>query len=49
MGSDAFSKLERELLAHFSRDVATEPHTVSYEVVANFTVEAGKKNTLTVP
>jgi len=30
-------------------DVATEPRTASYEVVANFTVEAGKTNTLTVP
>ena len=49
MGSDAFSKLERELLAHFSRDVATEPRTASYEVVAKFTVEPGKTNTLTVP
>ena len=31
------------------RDVSTEPHSADYEVVASFTVEAGKTSTVSVP
>ena len=30
-------------------DVATEPHTAKHEVVASFTVDAGKTSTVNVP